>query len=93
MDGLVVVVVPPGVVPPGVLVLVFVGVKVKSAVTVLLAPSVKEQVEAVPEHAPPHPAKVEPVVGVAVRVTWVPGAPVEVQDVPQLMAPADVTVP
>ncbi len=45
---------------------------VKLAVTVVAAVNVTVQ-EPVPEHPPPlHPAKVEPVAGVAVRVTAVP---------------------
>ncbi len=64
------------------------------AVTVVVAVSVTAQ-ESVPPQPPPlHPAKVEPVAGVAVSVTSVPLAKVAEQVVPQLM-PAGllVTVP
>ncbi len=48
----------------------------------------------VPLHAPPHPAKIYPGLGVAVRVTEVPGAKLPVQVPPQLMpAGTLVTVP
>jgi hypothetical protein len=48
------------------------------------ADSVKEQLP-VPEHAPPHPEKVEPESGAAVSVTAVACAKVALQVVPQLM--------
>lgn len=46
--------------------------KAKAAPTVTLLFIVTSQVEAEPEHAPDHPAKVEVELGVAVRVTVVP---------------------
>src|SRR3989344_6482240 len=63
------------------------------AVTLVSAFSVSVQVP-VPEHPPPlQPAKVEPEVGVAVRVETVPGVTPETKQVaPQLMEPP-VTVP
>ncbi len=49
----------------------------------------------VPLQAPLHPAKVYPLVGVAVRVTAVPEVKAALQDVEQLLMPAgvDETVP
>ena len=47
------------------------ALKVKAAVTLFAASMVTVQ-GPVPEHAPPHPVKVEPLVGAAVRVTGVP---------------------
>ncbi len=49
---------------------------------------------AVPEQLPPHPAKVEPALAVAVRVTVVPEAKLALQAVPQLMPVGlEITVP
>jgi hypothetical protein len=56
----------------------------KVAVTVELAVKVKLH-GPVPVQAPAHPAKVEPVPGVAVSVTVVPGAKPALQVVPQLI--------
>jgi hypothetical protein len=56
----------------------------KVAVTAVLAVRAREQVE-VPEQAPDQPAKVEPVPGVAVRVTLVPLEKEALQVEPQLM--------
>lgn len=42
------------------------------AVTLTFFVMVPRHVRAVPEHPPDHPAKVEPVLGVAVKVTAVP---------------------
>jgi hypothetical protein len=47
---------------------------VKVAVAVLLLFIVRVHVELVPEHAPVHPLKVDPVEGVAQRLTVVPDA-------------------
>lgn len=41
----------------------------------------------VPVHSPPHPVKVEPLVGVAVSVTMVAVAKTPVHSVPQLKMP------
>ena len=46
--------------------------RLKVALTVVLLFMVTEQVVDVPEHAPDHPANVEPVPALAVRVTTVP---------------------
>jgi hypothetical protein len=48
------------------------GLFVKVAVTDLDASIVSVHVVLLPVHAPPHPAKVDPPCGVAVRVTPVP---------------------
>jgi hypothetical protein len=92
----------PQLMPAGVLVTVPVPVPVlftvrlkvwtaKAAVTVVLAVIVTAQVVAVPVQAPPQPVKVEPVAGVAVKVTGVPVTYEAVHAVPQLM-PAGVLV-
>jgi hypothetical protein len=60
------------------------GTVLKVAVTVVLAASVKLHAP-VPVQPPAHPAKVEPALGVAVRVTAVPGAKLALQVVPQLI--------
>ena len=69
----------------------------KLAVTELSSVSVNEQVGVVPLQAPPQPAKVAPVSGVAVRVTSVPIGNAAMQVVPQsIIAPPalfDATVP
>ena len=66
------------------------GVSVNVPVTVVLADMVKEHVP-VPEQPPPdQPAKVEPVVGVAVKVTVVPEVMVAVQVEPQEMPLPDM---
>ena len=54
-----------------------------------MAVSVIVQVMALPEQAPPHPEKPEPLPGAAVRVSWVPVLKVAVQVLGQLM-PAGV---
>jgi hypothetical protein len=68
-------------------------VALKIAVTEAFADNVREQ-DALPLHAPDHPAKVEPVPGVAVRVTTDPLLKLALHVVPQLI-PAGllVTVP
>ena len=64
------------------------------AVTLLAASIVTAHVVAVPEQAPLHPAKVEPVAGVAVKVTETPELNEALQVVPQLMPVRfDVMVP
>jgi hypothetical protein len=69
------------------------GPTVKVAVTLVAV--VMETVHVpVPEHAPPQPANVEPLEGVAVSVTDVPWSNVALQAEPQLIpAGLDVTVP
>jgi hypothetical protein len=63
------------------------------AVTEAFAFSVSTQLPA-PLHAPPHPEKVEPAVGVAVNVTFVPSAKEALHVVPQLIPDGElVTVP
>jgi len=70
------------------------GETLKVAVTDLAASMVTWQVLAVPEHAPVHPANMEPAEGEAVRVTTVPLTKFAEQVLPQLMpAGLDVTVP
>ena len=59
--------------------------RVKLAVTMRAALVGIVQVGALPVQAPPQPAKVEPVVGVAVRVTLAPLAKLATQAAPQLM--------
>ena len=46
-----------------------VGVTAKSAVTLRAPRTVTVHVDAVPEHAPPHPVNVDPAAGAAVNVT------------------------
>ena len=65
--------------------------RLKLAVTDLLASITKLQAD-VPLHAPLQPAKVEPVVGVAVKLTLVPVVKVAEQADPQLME-LPLTVP
>jgi hypothetical protein len=66
----------------------------KLAVTFLAELMANVQVVLVPEHAPPHPEKVLPPAGVAVRVTLVLDARLAEQVVPQEMPPMLlVTVP
>lgn len=67
----------------------------KVAFTVAAPVMVTEQVALLePEHAPPQPAKVEPALGTAVRVTTVPLGKVSEHLAPQSMRPgADVTTP
>jgi|SRR6266496_2556950 len=60
------------------------GAAVKVAVADWSADSVQEQLP-VPEHALPHPEKVEPESGAAISVTAVPCAKVALQVAPQLM--------
>lgn len=68
-------------------------VSVKFAVTLVAAVTVTVQTP-VPLHAPLHPVKEDPVVGAAVRVTWVPCEKESEQVAPQSMAPVfAVTVP
>jgi hypothetical protein len=70
-----------------------VGVALKTAPTLAAAFIVTLQ-EPVPLHAPLQPAKVEPVAGVAARVTTLPCAKLALQVAPQLKpAGALVTVP
>jgi hypothetical protein len=54
-------------------------IRLKVALTCWLALSVSVQVELVPLHAPVHPAKVELVAAVAVRVTAVPRSKLALQ--------------
>jgi hypothetical protein len=60
-------------------------VALKVAVTCWLALSVTVQVEPLPLHAPPHPAKDELAPGVSVRVTWVPALKLALHVVGQLI--------
>jgi hypothetical protein len=60
---------------------------VKVAVAVFMALIAKVQ-EPVPVHAPPHPLKVQPDIGAALRVTLVPLLYVCVQLLPQLIYPS-----
>jgi len=70
-----------------------VGVTLKVAVTVVAALTVTTQVP-VPEHGALQPAKVDPVTGVAVRVTAVPDVTDSVHVAPQLIPAGElVTVP
>jgi hypothetical protein len=70
------------------------GLRVKEADTETLEESVRVQVAEVPEHEPDHPEKVEPVAGVAVKVTDVPETRDAEQTEPQEMPPVlEVTVP
>jgi hypothetical protein len=66
--------------------------ELKIAVTVMLAFIVRVQVP-VPAHAPDHPAKVEPVLGVAVNVTAVPGAKLRQPGPHAVPAGEELTVP
>jgi hypothetical protein len=67
--------------------------KVKVAVTLVAILTVITQV-LVPLHAPPQPANVEPLAGVAVSVMLVPAVSVALQVLPQLIPPVlEVTVP
>ena len=66
----------------------------KLAVTDCAAPIVTVQVEADPLHAPLHAAKLEPVLGAAVKVTTCPDGKLAVQVAPQSTpAGAEETVP
>jgi hypothetical protein len=60
-------------------------IRLKVALTSWLALSVSVQVELVPLHGPVHPAKVELVAAVAVRVTGAPRSKFALQAWPQLM--------
>src|SRR4051794_33724424 len=68
------------------------GTAVKDGESGLAGFSVSVQVVAVPVQAPLQPAKVEPAVGLAVRVTLVPSVYVSEQSAPHEM-PVPVTVP
>ncbi len=62
-----------------------VGMTANAAFTEYAWSMVTTQVVWVPEHAPLHPAKVFPVLGVAVRVVCVFAVYVSVQSLPQVM--------
>jgi hypothetical protein len=61
------------------------GLEVKLAVTCVLSFNVTLQVAPLPLHPPDHPTKLEPVAGVSVSVTTVPGLKVALQVFPQLI--------
>jgi hypothetical protein len=70
------------------------GMTANVAVTDRAALIVTEHVETAPLHAPVHPENVEPVAGVAVKVTTVPEVNVALHVAPHEMPPLDeVTVP
>jgi hypothetical protein len=69
------------------------GMRVKVAVTELAVLTVTVQ-DPVPLQRPLQPANVEPAVGVAVRVSWVPGVTVSAQSLPHAIPGCElVTVP
>lgn len=81
-DGVLVIV--PAVLVPAAVTVSVADVELKVAVTEVLAFKVTVQVF-VPVQPPDHPAKLEPVAGVAVRVTAVPALKLAEHVVPQLM--------
>src|SRR5207248_1111168 len=65
-----------------------------AAVAVCAPPTVTLQVLAVPLHTPPQPLNCEPLAGVAVSVTWLPGVKLSLQTLPQSMSLGElVTLP